>query len=73
MISDADFYQRTHTTLETLEINCYVPRQRTEFAKESLYYRRSFLWNKIASYTYIYIECIAHLLDRSLVNVIVLL
>ena len=31
------------------ELNYYVPRPRTESAKESLYYRGSVLWNKIRS------------------------
>ena len=31
------------------EINCYVPRSRTEYTKSSLHYRGSVLWNKIPS------------------------
>ena len=30
-------------------LNCYVPRPRTEYAKSSLHYRGSVLWNKIPS------------------------
>ena len=35
--------------LRNSEINCYVPRPRTEYAKGSLHYRGSVLWNKIPS------------------------
>ena len=35
--------------LRNSEINCYVPRPRTEYAKGNLHYRGSVLWNKIPS------------------------
>ena len=35
--------------LRNSEMNCYVPRPRTEYAKGSLHYRGSVLWNKIPS------------------------
>ena len=35
--------------LRNSEINCCVPRPRTEYAKGSLHYRGSVLWNKIPS------------------------
>ena len=36
----------THN-LRNSEINCYVSRPRTEYAKGNLHYRGSVLWNKI--------------------------
>ena len=37
-----------HTrNLRNSESNCYIPRPRTEYAKGSLHYRGSVLWNKI--------------------------
>jgi len=39
-----------HTrNLRNSEINCYVPRPRTEYGQGSLHYRGSGLWNKIPS------------------------
>ena len=35
--------------LRNSEINFYIPRPRTEYAKGSLHYRGSVLWNKIPS------------------------
>ena len=35
--------------LRNTGVNCYVPRPRTEYAKGSLHYRESVLWNKIPS------------------------
>ena len=35
--------------LRNSEINCYVPKPRTEYAKDSLHYRGYVLWNKIPS------------------------
>ena len=35
--------------LRNSEINCYVPKPRTEYAKGSLHYRGSVMWNKIPS------------------------